>query len=101
MINIDDATGENIKKHNRHWSQMHDHPQRIRGSESRKKNALLNLIHHQEKVLSQSEIEKYEYLPDEEMLPSNRKRIIEKAKLIYSPLAEALKKTIKDQGKNK
>ena len=35
------------------------------------------------------------------MLPSNRKRIIEKAKLIYSPLAEALKKTITGQGKNK
>ena len=53
--------------------------------------------------LSSDEIDKYEYLTGEEILPSNKKQIIEKAKFTYSPLGKAFvkqTKTIKDQGKN-
>ena len=40
MINFDDSTRENIKKHSPNWPQIPDHPYRIlliRGSESGKK----------------------------------------------------------------
>ena len=37
-------------------------------------------------ALSSVKIDKYEYLTDEEMLPSNQKQIIEQAKFTYSPL---------------
>ena len=35
---------------------------------------------------------KYEYLKGEEILPSNQKQIIEKAKFPYSPLGKAFEK---------
>ena len=47
-------------------------------------------------------INKYEYLSGEEILPSNQKYIIEKAKFTYSPLRKAFEKqtkAIEDQGK--
>ena len=47
------------------------------------------------------EIDKYEYLTGEEILPSNQKRIIEQAKFTYYPLGKAFgkqTKTIEDQG---
>ena len=47
-------------------------------------------------------INKYEYLSGEEILPSNQKYIIEKAKFTYSPLRKAFQKqtkAIEDQGK--
>ena len=50
MINFDDVTKENIKKHNPNWPEIPDHPLIIliiRGSESRKINSLFNLISHQ------------------------------------------------------
>ena len=50
MINYDDVTKENIKKHNPNWPEIPDHPYIIliiRGSESRKINSLFNLISHQ------------------------------------------------------
>ena len=50
MINSDDVTKENIKKHNPNWPEIPDHPLIIliiRGSESRKINSLFNLISHQ------------------------------------------------------
>ena len=37
-------------------------------------------------ALSSSEIDKYEFLTGEEILPSEQNRIIEQAKLTYSPL---------------
>ena len=46
--------------------------------------------------------DKYEYLTDEEILPSNQKQIIEQAKFTYSPLEKTFEKqikTIEDQGK--
>ena len=52
-------------------------------------------------VLSLGKIDKYEYLTAEEILPSNEKQIIEKAKFTYSPLGKAFEKqtkTIEDQG---
>ena len=52
-------------------------------------------------VLSSGKIDKYEYLTAEEILPSNEKQIIEKAKFTYSPLGKAFEKqtkTIEDQG---
>ena len=50
MINIDDATKENIKKHNPNWPQISDHPYRtliVRGLGSRKTNFLFNFINDQ------------------------------------------------------
>ena len=47
-------------------------------------------------------IDKYEYLRDEEILPSGQSRTIEQAKFTYSPLEHFLKnkkKTIEEQGK--
>ena len=47
MINFDDVTKENIKKHNLNWPQIPDHPYRIltiRSSRSEKTNLLFNLI---------------------------------------------------------
>ena len=47
------------------------------------------------------EIDKYEYLTGEEILPSNQKQIIEQAKFTYYPLGKAFgkqTKTIEDQG---
>ena len=52
-------------------------------------------------VLSSSEIDKYESLTCEEILPSDQSRIIEKAKFTQSPFGKAFKeqtKTIEDQG---
>ena len=37
-------------------------------------------------ALSSSEIDKYEFLTGEEILPSEQNRIIEQAKFTYSPL---------------
>ena len=52
-------------------------------------------------ALSSGKIDKYEYLTDEEILPSNQQQIIEQAKFTYSPLGNAFKKqtkTIEDKG---
>ena len=54
-------------------------------------------------ALSSSEIDKYEYLTGEEILPANEQQIIEEAKFTSSPLGKAFQKqtkTIEDQGKN-
>ena len=51
-------------------------------------------------ALSSGNIDKYEYLTGEEILPSNQQQIIEQAKFTYSPLGKTLEKqikTIKDQ----
>ena len=53
-------------------------------------------------VLSSGEIDKYEYLTGEEILPSDQRRMMEQAKFTYSPLGKALEKqtkTIEDEGK--
>ena len=50
MINFDDYTNKNIIEHNSKWPYIPDHPYRILiigSSESRKTNALLNLINTQ------------------------------------------------------
>ena len=50
MINFDDVTKENIKKHNPNWSQIPDDPYSILiigGIGSGKTNSLFNLITHQ------------------------------------------------------
>ena len=55
-------------------------------------------------TLSSGKIHKYEYLTDEDILPSNQQQIIEQAKFTYSPLGKAFEKqikTIEDQGKKK
>ena len=51
-------------------------------------------------VLSSGKIDKYEYLTGEEILPSNKQKIIEQVKFTYSPLRKAFErqtKTMKDQ----
>ena len=53
-------------------------------------------------ALLSGKIDKYEYLPGEEILPSNQQQIIQQAKFPYSPLGKAFEKqikTIEDQGK--
>ena len=50
MINFDDVTKENIKKHNPNWPEISDHLYMILivgGSGSGKTNALLNLINRE------------------------------------------------------
>ena len=53
-------------------------------------------------ALSLGKIDKYEYFTGEEILPSNQRQIIERAKFTYSLLGKAFEKqtkTIEDQGK--
>ena len=53
-------------------------------------------------ALSSGKIHKYEYLTDEDILPSNQQQILEEARLTYYPLGKAFDKqiqTIEDQGK--
>ena len=55
-------------------------------------------------ALSSGKIDKYEYLPGEQILPSDQSIIIEQAKFRYSNLEKAFEKqikTIEEQGKNK
>ena len=52
-------------------------------------------------AISSGEIDKYEYLTGEEILPSNQQQIIEQAKFTYSPIGkdfEKQTKTIEDKG---
>ena len=46
-------------------------------------------------ALPSGKIDKYEYLTDERILPSDQSRIIEQAKFTYSPFGKASKKQIK------
>ena len=53
-------------------------------------------------ALSSGNIQKYEYLTGENILPANQQQIIEQAKFTYSPLGKAFEKqikTIEDQDK--
>ena len=53
-------------------------------------------------ALSSGKLHKYEYLPGEDILPSNQQQIIEQIKFTYSALGKAFDKqikTIEDQGK--
>lgn len=54
--------------------------------------------------LSWGKTDKCEYLPSQEILPSEGSRITDQAKFIYSPLTKALKnkqKRFRTKGKNK
>ena len=56
---------------------------------------------NREAALSSDKIDQYEYLTDEEILPSNQQKIIKQAKFTYSSLGKAFQKqikTIEDQG---
>ena len=44
-------------------------------------------------ALSSGKTDKYEYLTDEEILPSDQNRITEQAKFTYAPLGKAYAKT--------
>ena len=51
MFNLDDITNKNNRDHNKKWPYIPDYPYRmliIGGFESRKTNALLNLIREQD-----------------------------------------------------
>ena len=52
-------------------------------------------------ALSSGKIDKYEYLPGEEILPSNQQQIIEQAKFTYSLLGKTFEKQSKIKEKNK
>ena len=46
-------------------------------------------------ALSSNNFNKYEYLTDEEILPSNQKQMTQQAKFTYSPLGKAFKNKLK------
>ena len=46
-------------------------------------------------ALSSGKIHKYEYLTDEDILPSNQQQIIEQARFTYSPLRKSFEKQVK------
>ena len=46
-------------------------------------------------ALSSGEIDKYEYLTGEEILPSGQSRIVKQARFTYSPLDKTFEKQIK------
>ena len=46
-------------------------------------------------ALSSGKIDEYGFLTDEEILPPDQKRVIDQAKIKYSPLGEAFEKQIK------
>ena len=46
-------------------------------------------------ALSSGKIHKYEYLTDEDILPSDQKQIIKQARFTYSPLGKSFWKTNK------
>ena len=48
-------------------------------------------------ALSSRKTDKHEYLADEEILPSNRSKIIEEAKFTYFPLGKAFEKQTKQK----
>ena len=55
-------------------------------------------------ALLSGKIHEYEYLPGEDILPSNQQQIIEQARFTYSPLGKAFEKqteAIEDKGKNR
>ena len=55
-------------------------------------------------ALSSGKIYRYEYLADEDILPSNQQEVIEQAKFTNSPLGKAFEKqikTIEEEWKNK
>ena len=52
-------------------------------------------------ALSSNKLNKYDYLPGEEVLPSNEKQITEQAKFTYSPSRKAFEKQTKTMSKNK
>ena len=55
-------------------------------------------------ALSSGKIDKYAYLTDKEILPSDQSRIIEQIKFTYSPLGKTFEKktkTLQEEGKNK
>ena len=55
-------------------------------------------------ALSSGKIDKYAYLTDKEILPSDQSRIIEQIKFTYSSLGKTFEKetkTIQEEGKNK
>ena len=47
-------------------------------------------------ALSSGKIDKYEYLTDEEILPSDQRRVIEQAKFTYYFLEKSFRKTNKN-----
>ena len=49
-------------------------------------------------ALPSKHFHKYEYLTNEDILPSNQQQIIEQAKFTYSPLGKAFEKQIKTIG---
>ena len=46
-------------------------------------------------ALSSGKLHKYEYLPGEDILPSNQQQVIEQTKFTNSPLGKAFEKQIK------
>ena len=68
--------------------------------EIRDENLQYNINKEVAKILAASSVKscKYEYLKGEEILPSDRSQMVEKAKFTNSPIGKAFKKANEDQG---
>ena len=63
--------------------------------ENRKRQYDINREAAKISALSSCKIDQYQYLTDEEVLPSNQKKIIEQAKFTYSPFGKDFEKQTK------
>ena len=78
MINFDDVTKENIKKHNSNWPQIPNHPYRISIIEeygSGKTNSLFNIISQQPDIDKIHLYAKYPYEAKYQFLINKQKSI--------------------------
>ena len=78
----------------------------IRDNKIRNEKVKYDISRKEAKVLalSSSKFDKYEYVTEEEILPSDQSRIIEQAKFAYVPLSKVFEiqiKIIEDQGRKR
>ena len=59
-------------------------------------NMILTKEQKKQSALSSGKIDRCEYLPSEEVLPSDQRRVIKQAKFTYSPLENFLEKQRKN-----
>ena len=79
MINFDNYANENKIQHNKKWSYILDHPYRIliiRGSESGKINALLNLINNHPDIDKTNSYAKDPYKTKYKYLINKREKVV-------------------------
>ena len=110
MINFDDVTNEDTKRHNQNWPQIPDHPYRIlitAGSGSGKTNSLFYLIIHQlniDKIYSYTKDPyeaKYQFLINKRQSADVKHLNDSKAFIEYSNDISDIYKNIEEYNPNK